>query len=640
MKMPKISIKLPSGEIIEGKAGERIIDVIPGRIGLVAKVGGKVIDLTSRIKEEWKIIEVLDFNSREGKETYWHTTAHVMAQAVKRLFPNAKLGIGPPIENGFYYDFDLGGYTFTEEDIAKIENEMNKIIKEDIPIERIEMSKENAYQLFKKRGETYKLELLSEMPEETVTIYRQGEFVDLCRGPHLPSTGYIKAFKLTSTSSAYWRGDEKNPVMQRVYGISFPSRDMLKKYLKMLEEARKRDHRILGPKLDLFSMPSEVIGPGLALWHPKGALARKIIEDFLRDIHLRNGYQLVYTPHIAYGTLWEISGHLSYYKNFMYTFEKEGALHVVKPMNCPFHILIYKSKTRSYRDLPIRYFELGTVYRYEKSGTLHGLMRARGFTQDDAHIFCTEEQLEDEIIGVINLMEHILSAFGFKNYEVELSTWDPEHPEEYMGSPEIWEHAQNSLAKALEKKNYEFEEMPGEAAFYGPKIDVKLVDSLGRKWQCTTIQVDFNLPEKFNITYVDKDGKEKRVVMIHRALLGSIERFFGILIEHHNGELPLWIAPVQVRVIPVSDKYLKYALAVYEKLSAAGVRAEIETTSTTLAYKIRQSEVERIPYVVVVGKREEENHTVSVRRRGKKGTETVSLEEFIDKIVEEGKIPL
>lgn len=629
-----VRIKLPDGSEVEGRVGKRILDLMPKGSGLVAKVDGLLMDLTRVIEPSFKKIEILDFNSGEGKAVYWHTTSHVMAHAVKRLYPYVKLGVGPPIENGFYYDFDTGGVAFTPEDLERIEEEMKKIIKEDLPLVREELERSDAIKLFEKLGEKYKVELLKEMPDEKVTVYRQGDFIDLCRGPHLPSTGYVKYFKLLSASSSYWRGDERNPVMQRIYGISFPEKLMLEQYLTRLEEARKRDHRRIGIQLDLFSMPSETMGPGLVLWHPKGALIRKIIEDFLKEVHLRNGYQLVYTPHIAYGNLWEISGHLSYYRDLMYYFEKEGVPHVVKPMNCPFHILIYKSKTRSYRDLPIRYFELGTVYRYERSGTLHGLMRVRGFTQDDAHIFCTEEQLEGEVIRALDLMEYILSAFGFKEYEVELSTWEPSRPEKYMGSLEIWEHAENALKKALEKKGYSFKVMPGEAAFYGPKIDVKLIDAIGRRWQCTTIQVDFNLPVKFNVTYVDKDGKEKRVVMVHRALLGSIERFFGILIEHYAGDFPLWLAPVQARVIPVSDKYREYARKVYEILSSKGIRVEVDESSAALGYKIRQGELEKIPYLLIVGRREEENGTVSVRRRKVGDLGTMTVEDFA-KLVED-----
>ncbi|RLE73433.1 MAG: threonine--tRNA ligase [Thermoprotei archaeon] len=633
-----VKIRLPDGSEIEGEAGKRIVDIIPKGSGLVARINGVLVDLTRIIEPSFKEIEILDFSSEEGKAVYWHTTSHVMAHAVKRLYPYVKLGIGPPVENGFYYDFDTGGIAFIPEDLEKIEKEMKRIIEEDLPLKREEMKRSEAIRLFEKLGEKYKVELLEEMSVETVTVYRQGDFVDLCRGPHLPSTGYVKYFKLLTASSSYWRGDERNPVMQRIYGISFPKKSMLEEYLTRLEEARRRDHRRIGVQLDLFSMPSETIGPGLVLWHPKGALVRKIIEDFLREVHLKNGYQLVYTPHIAYGNLWEISGHLSYYRDLMYYFEKEGVPHVVKPMNCPFHILIYKSKTRSYRDLPIRYFELGTVYRYERSGTLHGLMRVRGFTQDDAHIFCTEEQLENEVVRALDLMEYILSAFGFKKYEVELSTWEPSQPEKYMGSPEIWENAENALKRALEKKGYSFKIMPGEAAFYGPKIDVKLIDAIGRKWQCTTIQVDFNLPVKFNITYVDKDGKEKTVVMIHRALLGSIERFFGILIEHYAGDFPLWLAPVQARIIPVSDKYRDYAHKICEVLSSKGIRVEVDDSSAALGYKIRQGELEKIPYLLIVGRREEKNGTVSVRRRkvGDLGAKTI--DEFIKLVEEELKI--
>ena len=632
-----VKIKLPDGSVLEAEPGRRIVDVIPRNSGLVAVVDGGLVGLTAVIEPSFKTIEILDFNSDEGRMVYWHTTSHVLAHAVKRLYPNVKLGVGPPIEKGFYYDFDTGGKAFTPEDLKEIKVEMEKIIGENIPLERKELEREEAIELFEELGEVYKVELLKEMSDDIVTVYEQGDFVDLCKGPHLPSTGYVKYFELLSVSSSYWRGDERNPVMQRIYGISFPEKSMLEDYLRQLEEARRRDHRRLGAQLDLFSMPSEAIGPGLVLWHPKGALVRKIIEDFLREIHLKNGYQLVYTPHIAYGTLWEVSGHLNYYRDLMYFFEKEGISHVVKPMNCPFHILIYKSKTRSYRDLPIRYFELGTVYRYERSGTLHGLMRVRGFTQDDAHIFCTREQLEEEVVGVLDLMEQVLSAFGFEEYEVELSTWESGEAEKYMGSPEIWEQAERALKNALKRKGYSFKVIPGEAAFYGPKIDVKLIDAIGRRWQCTTIQVDFNLPERFNVTYIDREGKEKTVAMVHRTLLGSIERFFGILVEHYAGDFPLWLAPVQVRIIPVSDRYRDYAYKVYKVLASNGVRVEVDESSAALGYKIRKGELDKIPYLLVVGRREEKNSTVSIRKRriGDLGSKT--LNDVLEMIKDEVK---
>ena len=625
-----VRVKLPSGEWIECSGAGRILDCLPKGVGLVAKVGGQLVDLTSPLPEGGEV-EILDFDSKEGRQVYWHTTSHVMAQAVKELYPEAKLGVGPPIEEGFYYDFDVGDKAFTPEDLKKIEERMKDIIKRDLEIKRIVMSREEAIRFFRERNEPYKVELLEEMEEETVSIYQQGDFADLCRGPHLPSTGYVKHFKLLSTSSAYWRGVETNPVMQRIYGISFPQEELLKRHLEMLEEAKRRDHRVLGAKLDLYSIHEES-GAGLVLWHPKGAILRKIIADFVIEEYMRRGYQLVSTPHIARGLLWEISGHMGYYIENMYVFEKDGETYVVKPMNCPFHILIYKTKTRSYRDLPIRYAELGTVYRYERSGTLHGLLRVRGFTQDDGHIFCTPEQLEDEILGVIDLTLYILRTMGFHEYKVVLSTRDPEHPEKYMGTDEEWRRAQEALAKALEKRGIPYEEAPGEAVFYGPKIDIKLVDAIGRTWQCTTIQIDFNLPRRFNVTYVGPDGKEHYVIMIHRALLGSLERFIGVLIEHYAGDFPLWLAPVQVRVMPISDKQLDYARKVYQELKDAGLRVELDDRSYTISYKVREAEEEKIPYMAIVGRREEETGTVSVRRRRVGDLGQMPLKDFIEKL--------
>ena len=622
---------LPDGSRISARPGDRIVDLIPRGAGLVARAGGRLFDLTLELGPGLRRVEVLGFDSPEGRSVYWHTTSHVMAQAVKRLFPEARLGVGPPTEEGFYYDFDLGGRTLSPGDLEEVEGEMARIVAEDLPIVREVLPRSEAVRLFEGLGEVYKVELLSEMEEEEVSIYRQGEFVDLCRGPHLPSTGYVKHFKLLGSSSAYWRGVETNPVMQRIYGISFPERSMLEEFLRRREEARRRDHRVLGPRLGLFSMPSGVIGPGLVVWHPRGAIARRLIEDFLVRVHLRRGYRLVYSPHIAYSRLWEISGHLDYYREYMYVFEKEGVGHVVKPMNCPFHILVYKSRRRSYRELPIRYFELGTVYRYERSGVLHGLMRVRGFTQDDAHIFCAPEQLREEVLGALSLGEEILSAFGFREFGVELSVWDPDRPEMYMGSPEDWEAAQEALASALDEKGYSYRVMPGEAAFYGPKIDVKLIDSIGREWQCSTIQVDFNLPRRFDVTYVDRDGSERTVVMIHRALLGSIERFFGILLEHYAGDLPLWLSPVQVRILPIADRHLGYAREVLSLLEAAGVRAEVDASRNTLGYKVREAELEKIPVVFVVGDEEVRSSTVSVRVRRSGDLGRMTLEEFLER---------
>ncbi len=625
-----VRIVLPDGRKVEASPGERIIDAIPKGLGLVAKVNGQLVDLTSQLSEDADEIIILDFSSKEGRQVYWHTSSHIMAQAVKRLFPDAKLGIGPAIDEGFFYEFDTSGKSFSPEDLERIENEMRNIVKEDLPIVREEVRRNKAIALFEERREPYKVELLKEIEDEIVSIYRQGEFLDLCRGPHLPSTGYVKYLKILHSSSSYWRGDERNPVMQRIYGISFPKKEMLEEYIRRREETKKRDHRVIGPQLDLFSMPSEIIGPGLVIWHPKGAIVRRIIEDFLVRVHLKWGYKLVYSPHIAYTNLWRTSGHLSYYRDFMYVFDKEGIEHAVKPMNCPFHILVYKFKRRSYRELPLRFFELGTVYRYERSGVLHGLLRARGFTQDDAHIFTSPEDLEKEIFRVIELDEYLLKSFGFDEFKVELSTWDPNHPEEYMGSEEDWYRAQSSLEGALRAKGYNYEIMEGEAAFYGPKIDVKLVDSIGREWQLSTIQLDFNLPKRFNVTYIDADGNEKIVVMIHRALLGSIERFFGILLEHYEGNFPLWLAPIQVRILPVADRHVDRAREILQALDKAGVRADLDEARGTLGYRIREAELEKIPFVLIIGDREVRSGKVAVRQKGKGNIGDMELKEFLD----------
>ncbi|MEM3929306.1 MAG: threonine--tRNA ligase [Candidatus Korarchaeum sp.] len=620
---------LPDGTLLNAEEGRRIIDVIPKGIGLVAKASGKLLDLSTVIREELEEIRVLDFEDKEGREAYWHTTSHILAQAVKRLFRGAKLGVGPAIDEGFYYEFDLGGRTFSQEDLELIEEEMRRIVEEDLPITREEVGREEAIALFREAGEPYKVELLEEIEEPIVSIYKQGEFFDLCRGPHLPSTGYVKYLKVLQVSSSYWRGDERNPVMQRVYGISFPSKEMLEEFLVRREEIRKRDHRVIGPQLDLFSMPSEVIGPGLVIWHPRGARARRIIEDFLVRVHLRRGYEIVYSPHIAYSNLWRISGHLDYYRDYMYVFEKEGIEHAVKPMNCPFHILVYNSKRRSYRELPLRLFELGTVYRFERSGVLHGLLRARGFTQDDAHIFTPPDKLEEEVMGIIELNEYLMRSFGFEELKVEVSTWDPRRRSEYMGSDEDWASAQSALEKALSRKGYSYEVMEGEAAFYGPKIDMKLVDSIGREWQLSTIQLDFNLPKRFDLKYVKADGTEEHVVMIHRALLGSIERFMGILLEHYAGSLPLWVAPVQVRIRPISRAHEVKAEEILSSLREVGVRADLRGADSTLSYRVRESELERIPIVVIVGDKEVSSGTISVRVKGKGNLGSMSLEEFL-----------
>ncbi|MGB9823603.1 MAG: threonine--tRNA ligase [Candidatus Hydrothermia bacterium] len=617
--------------------GKRILDLIEdlvktqGKPYLVALVDGIPRDLTYILKGDEETIEILDFQSEIGKDTYWHTSSHIMAQAVKRLFPHVKVTIGPAIDSGFYYDFDTGGYNFTDEDLLKIEEEMKKIVQEDLKIERIEMPKEEAVDLFKKLNEDYKIEILSEIQDEIVSLYKQGEFIDLCRGPHLPSTGYVKAFKLTSVSGSYWRGDETKARLQRIYGISFPTQEELEDYLKKLEEARQRDHRILGKELDLFSIHEE-IGPGLILWHPKGALIRRTIEDFWVKEHLRRGYQLVYTPHVGRAKLWEISGHLGYYRENMYPEMKlDNQEYYIKPMNCPFHIMIYKTRVRSYRDLPIRYCELGTVYRYERSGVLHGLLRVRGFTQDDAHIFARPDQIMEEIKNVVEFAFYILNKFGFKEYEVFVST----KPRDSVGNEDMWQEATEALKKSLEELRIPYKVDEGGGAFYGPKIDIKIKDALGRSWQCTTVQFDFNLPERFDVTYRDKDGIDKRPYLVHRALFGSMERFFATLIEYYAGNFPLWLAPVQVAVLPVSEDNIEYAEKVYNELLDQNFRVKIDKSNEKLGAKIRDAELEKIPYMVIIGKKEVEQNLISVRKHKVGDLGKMAMNEFIKILKEE-----
>jgi len=606
-----------------GEKGRIILDYVKDRRFFVARVNGKLVDLRSVLEEEAQV-ELLGFDSPEGREVYWHTSSHILAQAVKELYPEAKLGYGPPIAEGFYYDFDLGGRTFSPEDLEKIETRMREIIKRDIPIERKVLRKCEAIELFRERGEDYKVETLEEMEEEEVSVYWQGDFVDLCRGPHLPSTGYVRYVKLLSSSSAYWKGDERNPILQRIYGISFPEKKMLDQYLFRLEEAKKRDHRKLGKELGLFSV-SQAVGAGLILWHPKGAAIRRVIEEFWIDEHIKRGYELIYTPHIGRSELWKISGHLDFYRENMYApMDIEGEEYFIKPMNCPFHMEIYKSRIRSYRDLPIRYAELGTVYRYEKSGVLHGLMRVRGFTQDDAHIFARPDQVEDEIRGVLSFTFYMLRSFGFEDFGIYIST----RPEKYVGDEEMWELATASLIKAVKKMKLDYQIDEGGGAFYGPKIDVKIKDALGREWQCSTIQFDFNLPEKFNITYRDRDGADKKPYMIHRALLGSLERFFGVLIEHYAGNFPLWLAPVQVAVMNISEDNLEYAGKVYKTLFRKGFRAILDDRNEKIGYKIRDAENQKIPYMLIIGRREEEEGLVAVRRHGEGDIGKMTLADF------------
>lgn len=537
-----------------------------------------------------------------------HSAAHILAEAVQKLFPEAKFGIGPPTADGFYYDFELPR-PLTPDDLSRIEELMRKSIAADHPFIREEISREEAYRIF--ASQPYKLELLEEIPDEKITIYRQGDFVDLCRGPHVASTGEVKAFKLLSIAGAYWRGDERRPMLQRVYGTAFETSEELQDYLAKLEEASRRDHRRLGRELDLFSLHEEA-GAGLIFWHPKGATIRRIIEDFWKQEHLKRGYELVYTPHLAKASIWERSGHLDFYRESMYPpMQAEGQDYLVKPMNCPGHILIYKSKLRSYRQLPIRLAELGTVYRWERSGVLHGLTRVRGFTQDDAHIFCRPEQLEDEVVGVIELTRFMLQTFGFEDYEIFLST----RPERYAGTLEMWERATSTLEKSLKRLSLPYEIDPGEGVFYGPKIDILLRDALGRGWQGPTIQVDFNLPERFDVNYIGEDGKEHRVVMIHRTVLGSMERFLACLIEHYGGAFPVWLSPVQVMIIPIADRHLPYAREVASELRAEGLRVELDDRRERMNLKIREAQLQKVPYMVIIGDRELQSSTLTVRLR-------------------------
>jgi threonyl-tRNA synthetase len=600
---------------------------------VAARTDGQVLDLTARLPETARL-EILTFDDEAGREVHRHTTSHVMADAVKELYPGTALAIGPAIEEGFYYDFDTET-TFGPEDIEKIEQRMAEIISANRALERREMSREEAIQFFRGRGEKYKVELLEEMPEGEVSVYSQGGFADLCRGPHLPSTGRVNAFKLLSVAGAYWRGDERNPMLQRIYGTSFPSQEQLDEFLRLREEAERRDHRRLGRELDLFSIP-EQLGGGLVLWHPKGALMRYLIEEFWRKEHFKRGYELVATPHIARSQLWETSGHLSFFREGMYapmTIDDEEYL--IKPMNCPFHVLIYKSQVRSYRELPVRYAELGTVYRYERSGVLHGMLRVRGFTQDDGHVICTPEQIGDEVKGVLDFALFLMHAFGYEDMEIALSVRSDEDHDKYMGSDEEWEIAENSLKEALDSRGLEYKREPGEAIFYGPKIDIKLRDAMGRLWQGPTIQFDFNLTSRFNMEYVGADGQRHTPLMVHRALFGALERFFGGYVEHTGGAFPVWLAPVQVRVLPIADRHHEYAEKVATRLRETEARVEVDDRKATTGAKIRDGETQKIPYLLIVGDREQEAGTVSVRQRGEGDLGASDLADFVEKLTPE-----
>jgi threonyl-tRNA synthetase len=590
---------------------------------LALRVGETLVDLGAPLAAGGEVSPVTP-ESPEALDLLRHSAAHVMAEAVLELFgEDVQVTIGPATADGFYYDFDRD-QPFTPEDLEKIEARMAEIVAADRPFTREEMDRAAAVDFFQRQGQRYKVELLAEIEADRVSLYRQGNFVDLCRGPHLPSTGWLKAIKLTRLAGAYWRGDEKNRMLQRIYGTAFFDKKELRAYLEKLEEAKKRDHRKLGRELELFTI-NDQIGPGLILWQPKGALLRRIIEDYWREEHYRHGYELLYTPHIARRELWGTSGHLDFYSENMYApMEVEEVQYQLKPMNCPFHIAIYKSRKRSYREFPVRWCELGTVYRFEKTGALHGLMRVRGFTQDDAHIFCRPDHLEEEIFRILDLNLHILKAFGFADYDIYLST----RPEKYVGSDAHWDQATEALKIALEKKGLSYSIDPGEGVFYGPKIDIKIKDVLGRAWQCSTIQVDFNLPERFALGYTGDDGAEHQPIMIHRALMGSLERFFGVLIEHYAGAFPVWLAPVQARICNITDAQLAYAEKVYEELRRAGVRVEKDIRNEKLNYKIREAQLQKIPYMLIVGDKEAESGLVTVRRRDGENLPPMPVSEF------------
>ncbi len=641
--MESIRVTLPDGSeqmVAKGATPLSIAESIGPRLAksaLVAKLNGQLVDLTAPIEEDTGLRILTDRDS-EALDVYRHSSAHLLAAAVLELYPETKLGIGPPTDQGFFYDFQRDT-PFTPDDLEKIEARMREIVKRDPTNERVWLPREETLAKFKEMGEQMKCELIEDKTEgDRISVYKTGEhFLDFCRGPHIPSMGRIKAFKLLSVAGAYWKGDERNARLQRIYGTSFFSKKDLAEHLHRLEEAKKRDHRKLGKELDLFSI-QESAGPGLIFWHPKGGTIRRAMEDWLRDEYVRRGYSLVYTPHVARHDLWKTSGHAEFFSDDMFsTMQLDDSDYQLKPMNCPFHILMYKDRLRSYRDLPVRMGELGTVYRYERSGVMHGLLRVRGFTQDDAHIFCTPEQVNDEILGCVDFALDVLKTFGFDRFEIELSTWDGGAGGKYAGSAEEWKMAEDGLFSALKNREIEAKVMTDEAAFYGPKIDVKLVDAIGRPWQLSTVQFDFNLPRRFELEYIAEDGKAHQPVMVHRALWGSVERFFGVLIEHYAGAFPVWLAPVQAVVLPITDRQNEYALQVLDKLKDAGIRAEIDSRSEKVNLKIREAQLQKIPYMLVVGQREADAGKVAVRhrKRGDEGPKPVEevithLRELVD----------
>jgi threonyl-tRNA synthetase len=631
--MANIELTFPDGTTKEYPRGVTALEVaksIGPRLAaeaLVAKVDSRLVDLSAPLEASGPI-QFVTPGSPEGLEVYRHSSAHLLAAAVTELFSDAHPGVGPPTESGFFYDF-YREKPFTEEDLKKIEARMRELVNDDLPYERVYYPKEEGKKLFERMGEFLKCELIEEKAEPVFSAYKTGKFLDFCRGPHIPSTGRIKAVKLLSVAGAHWKGDEYSHPLQRIYGTAFFSQKELDDYLNQLEEAKKRDHRRLGQDLELFSIQDDA-GPGLIFWHPKGGAIRKEIEDWLRQELVARGYDLVFTPHTMRLHLWQTSGHTDFYRENMFgAMEVENDQYQLKPMNCPGHILIYKSRRRSYRELPLRFAELGTVYRYERSGVLHGLMRVRGFTQDDAHIFCIPEQLEAEVKACVEFAFAVLKAFGFDRYQVELSARDPGHPEHYAGTVEEWDRAEGALRNTLERMGIPFKHMPGEAVFYGPKIDVKMVDAIGRPWQLTTVQFDFNLPGRFGLEYTGADGRGHTPVMVHRALLGSVERFFGVLIEHYAGAFPVWLAPVQAMVLPISEKHSAYARDVVEQLRVAGIRVQLDDRNEKLNARIRDAQLQKIPFMLVVGEREAAAGGVAVRRRGSGDVESKRVDEFI-----------
>jgi len=625
----ELQITLPDGSVRtyeQGATGYDIAHAISPKLAkfaIAVRVDGVVRDLCAPVAGDAKVA-ILTFDDADGREVFWHSSSHIMAQAVQELFPGVKLAIGPPIDEGWYYDFEVEK-PFSPDDLIKIEKRMTEIVKEDAVFSCESKSRSEAMAIYQEKGEPYKVELLEGFEDDTVSFYNQSSFTDLCRGPHIPRTGIIKAFKLIATSGAYWRGDEKRTMLQRIYGVSYPKKTMLDDYLHRLEEAKKRDHRVLGKQLELYSI-SEDIGAGLVLWHPKGARIRNEIENFWREEHLEAGYDLVYSPHIAHRELWHKSGHLDFYEDSMLgPMEIDERQYQLKPMNCPFHINIYKSRLWSYRDLPLRWAELGTVYRFERAGVLHGLMRVRGFTQDDAHHFVSQDNMEEEVVWVLDFCVHMLRSFGFSNYDIYLST----RPEKAIGREEDWVRAEDSLRMALDKAGLAYQVDEGGGAFYGPKIDIKIKDALNRSWQCSTIQFDFSLPERFDLHYIDSDGSQKRPFMIHRALLGSIERFFGVLIEHYAGNFPLWLAPVQAKVLPITDSLNEYGREVVAALKKSGLRVVLDERSEKVGAKIRDAELLKVPYMFIVGGREAEAGQVSVRRHGKGDIGSMSLDDAV-----------